>query len=139
MHSRKPGDETPARLSGQPHAPKRDGNAWAGVVGNKRLSVLTSAVLLVLIVGELVTSVILNVGFAVHVFVGVGRSSPLVVKLGSTFYRFLRYYTKAPAYVRRGPPHLTLRVLGPVLIATTLVMVAVGSDWSCSVPSNLSS
>ena len=50
----------------------------------------------------------------------------LLVKLGSTGWRFLRYYTRAPAYVRRGPPPLVLRVLGPVLLITTLVMVSSG-------------
>ncbi|GHO68010.1 hypothetical protein KSC_069020 [Ktedonobacter sp. SOSP1-52] len=41
-------------------------------------------------------------------------------------WRFLRYYTRAPAYVRRGPPPPVLRVLGPVLLVPTVVMVGSG-------------
>ena len=63
---------------------------------------------------------------SVHVFVGVSLSGPLVVKLGSTGNRFLRYYTGSPAFVRRGPPRLVLRVLAPLLIATTLVVIGSG-------------
>jgi hypothetical protein len=96
------------------------------VLGNERLTALVGAVLLVLIVVELVTSVRLRTFMSVHVFIGVLLAGPLVVKLGATGYRFARYYTRAPAYVRRGPPHLALRVLGPLLVATTLVVVGSG-------------
>ncbi|MFL5655447.1 MAG: hypothetical protein ACJ8CB_14885 [Ktedonobacteraceae bacterium] len=51
---------------------------------------------------------------------------PLAVKLGSTGYRFLRYYTGSPVYVRKGLPHLPLRVLAPGLVATTLVVIGSG-------------
>jgi hypothetical protein len=53
-------------------------------------------------------------------------TGPLLVKMGSTGWRFLRYYTRAPAYVRRGPPPPVLRVLGPVLLVPTVVMVGSG-------------
>src|SRR2546426_6933444 len=53
-------------------------------------------------------------------------AGPLVVKLGSTGYRFLRSSTRAPAYVRSGPPRLPLRVLAPLLLVTTLVVVGSG-------------
>jgi hypothetical protein len=96
------------------------------VLGNERLTALVGAVLLVLIAVELVTSVRLRTFMSVHAFIGVLVAGPLAVKLGSTGYRFARYYTRAPAYVRRGPPHLVLRVLGPLLVATTLVVVGSG-------------
>jgi hypothetical protein len=96
------------------------------VVGNERLTTLAGAVLLVLMVVELVTTAILHTLMSVHVFVGVLLAGPLVVKLGSTGYRFLRYYAGAPAFVRKGPPRLALRVLAPLLVATTLVLVGSG-------------
>jgi hypothetical protein len=34
--------------------------------------------------------------------------------------------TKSPAYVRSGPPRLPLRVLGPLLLVTTLAVVGSG-------------
>lgn len=100
--------------------------AWTTVIGNERMTALAGAVLLVLLVVELVTSARLRSLLSAHVFVGVLLAGPLVVKLGSTGYRFLRYYTRSPAFVRRGPPHLALRLLAPLLIATTLVVIGSG-------------
>jgi hypothetical protein len=75
---------------------------------------------------ELVSTANLHALLPIHIFVGVLLAGPLVVKLGSTGYRFLRYYTRAPAYVRSGPPHLPLRVLAPLLLVTTLAVVGSG-------------
>jgi hypothetical protein len=96
------------------------------VVGNERLTALAGALLLVLIMVEVVTSIRLRTLLSAHVVVGVVLAGPLAVKLGSTGYRFVRYYTHSLSYVRRGPPHLALRVLGPLLVATTLVVVGSG-------------
>jgi len=103
-----------------------NGEGRSGVVGNERLTALAGAVLLVLILVELVSSAYLRALLPTHVFVGVLLAGPLVVKLGSTCYRFLRYYTRSPAFVRRGPPRLPLRVLAPLLLVTTLVVVGSG-------------
>jgi hypothetical protein len=97
-----------------------------GVVGNEQLTALVSLVLLVLIIVELVTSAFLRLWLPAHTVVGVLLAGPLLVKMGGVGWRFLRYYTRAPAYVRRGPPPLVLRVLGPLLLVTTLVMVGSG-------------
>src|SRR5436190_3262771 len=91
-----------------------------GVIGNERLTALVSLVLLILIIVELVTSAFLRLWLPAHTVVGVLLAGPLLVKMGSTGWRFLRYYTRAPAYVRRGPPPLVLRALSPVLLVTTL-------------------
>jgi hypothetical protein len=98
----------------------------AGVIGNARLTALVSLVLLVLIMVELVTSAFLRLWLPAHTVVGVLLAGPLLVKMGSTGWRVLRYYNRAPAYVLRGPPPMVLRVLGPVLLVTTLVMVGSG-------------
>jgi len=103
-----------------------NGESRSGVVGNERLTALAGAVLLVLILVELVSTANLHALLPIHIFVGVLLAGPLVVKLGSTSYRFLRYYTRAPAYVRGGPPHLPLRVLAPLLLVTTLAVVGSG-------------
>ncbi len=81
---------------------------------------------LVLILVEIVSTVSLHTGIAIHIFVGVLLTGPLVVKLGSTGYRFLCYYSGSPAFVRRGPPRLPLRMLAPLLLATTLVVIGSG-------------
>ncbi len=104
----------------------RNGDAWSSVVGNERMTALAGAVLLVLLVVELVTAARLRTLLAAHVFVGTLLAGPLAIKLGSTGERFLRYYTRSPAFVRRGPPHLALRLLAPLLIVTTLVVIGSG-------------
>jgi hypothetical protein len=120
--ARTPGNEISHHPSKSTHLEQTQ----AGVIGNERLTALVSLVLLVLIVVELVTSAFLHIWLPAHTIVGVLLAGPLLVKMGSTGWRFLRYYTKAPAYVRRGPPLLVWRVLGPVLLITTVVMVGSG-------------
>ena len=80
-----------------------------------------------LILIELVSALILHTLMPVHVSAGVLLAGPLVLKLGSTGWRFLRYYTGAPAFVRRGPPHLALRVMAPLLIVMTLAVIGSGT------------
>jgi hypothetical protein len=126
MKSRKLDDESFVRPSGQSHTSERKGDKQSAVVGNERMTALAGAVLLVLILVELVSAVILHTLLSIHVFVGVLLAGPLIVKLGSTGWRFLRYYTGSPAFVRRGPPHLALRVMAPLLIVTTLVVIGSG-------------
>lgn len=114
------------RLAGATSMDGENNEDKSGVVGNERMTALAGAVLLVLILVELVTSASLRTLLSAHVFVGVLLVGPLAVKLGSTGYRFLRYYTRSPAYLRRGPPRLVLRILAPLLIATTLVVIGSG-------------
>lgn len=122
MPARTPGNEISKRPSESMDLEQQQ----AGVIGNERLTALVSLVLLLLIIVELVTSAKLDIWLPAHTVIGVLLVGPLLVKMGSTFWRFLRYYTRAPAYVRRGPPPLVLRVLGPVLLITTLVMAGSG-------------
>jgi hypothetical protein len=107
-------------------AVKSPGDKGSAVIGNERMTALAGALLLVLLLVELMSAAILRTLLSVHVFAGVLLAGPLVVKLGSTGYRFLRYYTRSPAFVRRGPPHLALRLQAPLLIATTLVVIGSG-------------
>jgi hypothetical protein len=118
MLARTPGNKRPVEHT--------DEEKHMGVAGNERLTALASLVLLVLIIVELATSAFLRLWLPTHTVIGVLLAGPLLVKMGGVGWRFLRYYTRAPAYVRRGPPPLVLRVLGPVLLVTTLVMVGSG-------------
>ena len=119
-------DNESVRPSGPTGTDGENGKSRSGVVGNERLTALAGAILLVLILVELVSAANLHALLPIHIFVGVLLAGPLVVKLGSTGYRFLRYYTRSPAYVRSGPPRVPLRVLGPLLIVATLVVVGSG-------------
>ena len=61
-----------------------------------------------------------------HVFIGVVLIPPVLLKVASTSWRFARYYTGAPAYRRKGPPPVLLRLLGPVVVILTLVLLFSG-------------
>jgi hypothetical protein len=97
-----------------------------GVAANERLTAMAGAALLVVFVVEVATVSNLGTLLSIHVFVGVLMVGPLVVKLGSTGWRFVRYYTGNPAFVRQGPPRLWLRLLAPLVVASTLAVVGSG-------------
>jgi hypothetical protein len=59
-------------------------------------------------------------------FIGLLLIPPVLLKLGTTGYRFARYYTGARIYRQKGPPLLALRMLAPVLVATTIGVFATG-------------
>ena len=97
-----------------------------GVESNARLTGATAAVLLVLFAIEGVTLLGVRQHLNIHVFVGMLLIPPVLLKTGSTGWRFARYYRGSPAYRRKGPPPAILRILGPVLIILTAVMLASG-------------
>lgn len=93
---------------------------------NLRLTALTGAVLLVLLAVEGFTLLSLRAMLSWHIFVGILVVPVVLLKLGSTGYRFYRYYTHRPDYVRAGPPPLLLRLLGPVVVLSTLALLGTG-------------
>jgi hypothetical protein len=96
------------------------------VTTNRRLTAAAGAALLAAIAAELATLAHLGTLLTVHVFVGVLMAGPLTVKLGSTGWRFVRYCAGSPAYVREGPPPLALRMLAPLLVASTVAVMGTG-------------
>ncbi len=98
----------------------------SGVDGNTRLTAATGMVLFVLLAVEGVTLLSVRQLITVHVFVGVLLLGPVLLKSGSTLYRFLRYYGGTPAYTAKGPPHPLLRVLGPFVILSSLALLGTG-------------
>ena len=97
-----------------------------GAEGNERLTAMTGAVLLLLLAVEGVTIVARRQLLTLHFFIGFLLVGPVLLKLGSTGYRFVRYYTGAAPYVRKGPPAPLLRLLGPVVIATSAGVLGSG-------------
>jgi hypothetical protein len=97
-----------------------------GAASNARLTASNAAALLVLLAAEGVTILRVRPLISPHVFLGMLLIPPVLVKLGSTGYRFVRYYTGAPAYRRKGPPPVLLRLLGPVVVILTAVLLASG-------------
>jgi hypothetical protein len=102
------------------------GGEPSGVVGNERLTALTGAVVLVLSVAEIATVPTLGSLIVAHFFVGVLLAGPVAAKTASTGWRFIRYYTHDPAYRRKGPPLPLLRVIAPLLVASTVTQIGTG-------------
>ena len=97
-----------------------------GVAGNERLTAMTGTVLLALFAAEGLTILRLHELLTVHFFLGMLLLGPVALKIGSTGYRFVRYYTGAAPYVRKGPPALPMRLLGPLVMATSLGVLGTG-------------
>jgi hypothetical protein len=94
--------------------------------GNERLTSLIGAVLIVLLAALGIT--ILRVGQLMwpHVFLGLLLLGPVAVKMASTGYRFVRYYTNDPAYRSKGPPELVMRATAPLVVVTTVIVFVSG-------------
>jgi hypothetical protein len=110
-------------MSSSSHTSHRDdthSHRGQGADGNERLTAITGAILLVLFAIEGVTILQLRSLLYWHFFVGFLLIGPVCVKISSTVYRFTRYYTRDPDYVRKGPPAPLLRILGPFVVLTTL-------------------
>ena len=97
-----------------------------GRTGNELLTAATGGVLIVLLAVIGVTIIALGPLLRVHLFVGMLLIGPVALKLSSTGYRFVRYYTSNPAYRRKGPPRLSLRLIAPAVVISTVVVFASG-------------
>jgi hypothetical protein len=94
--------------------------------GNERLTCSTGLVLLILLAAETLTTLALRTYLNVHLFLGLLLLPPVALKLASTGWRFARYYTRNEPYVRAGPPRMLMRVLAPLLVASTLALFGTG-------------
>jgi hypothetical protein len=97
-----------------------------GTAGNRLLTNAVGAILLVLLAVIGVTIVRIGQLLSVHLFVGMLLIPPVLLKLSSTGYRFIRYYTHNPRYVREGPPLLPLRLIAPMVVLSSAVVLATG-------------
>jgi hypothetical protein len=94
--------------------------------GNERLTIITGLVLIVLLAAVGVTIVRIGQLLWLHLFLGLVVVGPVCLKLGSTGYRFVRYYTGDDAYRRKGPPAPVLRGLAPLVVFFTLAVLVTG-------------
>ncbi|MBV8953885.1 MAG: hypothetical protein JO179_07095 [Solirubrobacterales bacterium] len=87
---------------------------------------MVGAVLLVLLAVLGVT--ILRIGqlLWLHLFLGLVLLGPLALKMASVGYRFVRYYARVPAYREKGPPKTVMRLIAPLVLATTLTVFVSG-------------
>ena len=99
----------------------------SGAEGNTRLTSVTGMVLLVMLAVEGATILQIRQLITLHVYLGLLLLGPVLLKSLSTMYRFARYYGGSAPYVEKGPPHPVLRVLGPLVIVTSLALLGTGA------------
>lgn len=97
-----------------------------GTDGNELLTSMTGAVLIVLLAVLGITILRIHQLIWLHLFVGLVLVGPIAIKMASTGYRFVRYYTRDPAYRSKGPPEPLMRLSAPIVVASTVVVFATG-------------
>jgi len=97
-----------------------------GIDGNKQLTAMTGVILIVLFAVLGITILRIRQLIWLHLFLGLLLLGPVVLKMASTGYRFLRYYTRNAIYVAKGPPMPVLRAMGPVVVLSTVVVFIIG-------------
>jgi len=118
----------PAAPVGAADTHRRLGNALlgGGSDGNELLTSMTGAVLIALLAVLGITILRIHQLIWLHLFVGVVLLGPIGIKMASTGYRFVRYYTRNPAYRTKGPPAPLMRLTAPIVVASTAVVFATG-------------
>ena len=79
-----------------------------------------------LLIAEGVTIVHMRGLLSAHMFIGLVLIPPVLLKLGSTGYRMVSYYAGSRSYRAKGPPLLPLRLMAPVLAASTVAVLTSG-------------
>ena len=97
-----------------------------GPAGNAVLTAWTGLVILVLGVAELLTLFDVRGLISWHVAIGALLVPPALMKTASTGWRMVRYYTGNPPYQQAGPPPMLLRLLGPLVVISTLGLLGTG-------------
>jgi hypothetical protein len=118
--------ETLREASGRETRPDPSLPRTGGPAGNARLTAWTGAVLLLLFAIEGVTLLDVRGLIGWHVTVGALLVPPALLKTAATTWRIARYYTGNEAYRSAGPPPLPLRILGPVVVLSTLAVLGTG-------------
>jgi hypothetical protein len=116
----------PAPLPEPRRAPRLRALTGGGTTGNELLTAATGAVLLVGLAVIGVTILRVRQLLSIHLFVGMLLIGPVALKLASTGYRFIGYYTAKARYRLKGPPPAPLRMIAPLVVISTLVVFGTG-------------
>lgn len=116
------------RAAGHPRSrrPRADALIGGGTDGNEQLTTVTGAILIVLLAMIGFTIPQLRQFVWMHLFVGMLAIGPVVLKMASTGYRFVRYYAGNVEYRSKGPPEVVLRLIGPIVVLSTVAVFATG-------------
>jgi hypothetical protein len=93
---------------------------------NARLTSWAGLLLFVLLAAQGITILRIHRLGTAHIVIGFVLLGPLAVKLATTGWRFARYYAGDEEYGRAGPPQVLLRVLAPLVVASTVLVFATG-------------
>lgn len=118
--------ETAVVAAGRAHRRDEIRPGSGGPAGNAALTAWTGLLLLVLFLAELVTLLDVRGLLSWHVVVGTLLIPPALVKTGSTGWRMIGYYLGKRPYRRAGPPPMLLRLLGPLVVVSTLAVLGTG-------------
>src|ERR1700676_133865 len=99
-----------------------------GVEANERLTALNGGLLLLLLGAIGMTVFDVKQFLPQHFLLGFLLIPALGLKVASTGYRFLRYYTGNFSYREAGPPAWPMRLLGPVVVTATAILFASGLE-----------
>jgi hypothetical protein len=97
-----------------------------GPAGNVLLTAWTGLVLLVLSVAELLTLVDVRGLISWHIALGALLVPPALMKTASTGWRVACYYAGRAPYRDAGPPPLLMRLLGPLVVLSTVGLLGTG-------------
>lgn len=97
-----------------------------GPAGNAVLTAWTGLVLLVLSIAQLLTLFNVRGLITWHLVIGALLVPPALVKTGATTWRMLRYYRGHEPYQQSGPPPIVFRVIGPLVVLSTVGVLATG-------------
>jgi hypothetical protein len=119
-----------ARTQPKPSLRLRPG-VWRALVGggpegNEELTTIAGAILIVLLAVLGITIIRIGQLLWLHLFLGLLLLGPIVVKMVSTAYRFVRYYTHDAVYRTKGPPEPIQRAIAPIVVASTIMVFVTG-------------
>ncbi len=97
-----------------------------GADGNEQLTAVTGVVLIVALAALGVTILRIGQMLNAHMFLGMALLGPVALKMGSTGYRFARYYAGDRPYRLKGPPAIEMRLLAPAVVVLTVAVFASG-------------
>jgi hypothetical protein len=122
----RPERPTQRRVRGDADEGRLESLTAGGAGGNEELTAITGLILILLFAVIGVTILRIRQLISVHLFVGLLLLGPVLLKMASTGYRFVRYYTRDPIYRHEGPPELAMRLIAPIVVLSTVAVFISG-------------
>lgn len=119
-------------IPGEPSKGSHKGKTHA----NAKLTALTGLLIFFLLAIEGVTIPFIGQLFTIHTFIGWVLLPPILLKMASTSYRFVMYYIGNPRYSKAGPPKPLLRVLAPLIVVSTTLLMWSGIEMVLTGPNS---